>query len=65
MNIVHSALREINQQSHLQKCKGHEQGADEKLARHLAYQTVCAKYRTEIKAIQKYFPGWVPTPPVS
>ena len=31
--------------------------------RYQAYRDICNKYRYEIAAIQKYLPGWHPTPP--
>ena len=31
--------------------------------RYNAYQTTCDKFSREIAAIQKYIPGWMPSPP--
>ena len=32
----------------------------EKALRYMAYLETCEKYRSEIAAIRKYFPGWTP-----
>ncbi|MEO3408037.1 hypothetical protein AAFN85_29235 [Mucilaginibacter sp. CAU 1740] len=33
---------------------------NEAVLRFKAYQAACDKYRDEIRAIQKYMPGWIP-----
>jgi hypothetical protein len=33
---------------------------NEAVLRFKAYQAACDKYRDEIRAIQKYMPGWMP-----
>ena len=35
----------------------------EQQIRYEAYQDICNKYRREIADIQKYMPGWQPSPP--
>jgi len=63
MYIAYSALQnqipqpETNNQTPLT--------ADQLQTRHQAYQTICSKYRREIADIQKYIPGWQPSPPTS
>lgn len=63
MYIVYSALRDINEdasQTRLNKPK--ITGINLRLQGYLA---ACAKYNSEIIAIQQYIPGWVPNPPDS
>jgi hypothetical protein len=60
MYIAYSALQTITQQP--------EQNNTENLhhelhLRYQAYQSICDKYYHEIDAIQKYLPGWRPSPP--
>jgi hypothetical protein len=54
MHLAHSALRTNSQ-------NGKTELNDKELQQRLdAYNTACQKYRTEIAAIQKYLPGWMP-----
>ena len=61
MHLAYSALRP---ESNLNHNSAGEQTADNVL-RYLAYLEACEKYRRQIAAIRKYFPGWAPNPPVS
>jgi hypothetical protein len=56
MHVAYSALKPENtrDQSHTGKRAG------DRLLRYTAYLEACEKYRSEIAAIQKYFPKWAP-----
>lgn len=59
MYIAYSVLQPMQQpETNTNKADTHELNI-----RYQAYQTVCSKYLREIAAIQKYFPGWAPSPP--
>ena len=59
MYLAYSAF-----QDPLQKSSADEKPADNNYDnRYNAYQAICNKYTREIKAIRKYFPGWMPAYP--
>jgi len=55
MHIAYSALNNNHQQQNQTS-----QPENELQLRYRAYQTACSKYSSEIAAIQKYLPGWMP-----
>jgi len=57
MHLAYSAI-DINNQ-HPQQDNSH----NERMLRYLAYLVTCQKYSREIAEIQKYLPGWAPSPP--
>ncbi|MES2107903.1 MAG: hypothetical protein V4577_04100 [Bacteroidota bacterium] len=57
MHLAYSAISQTNNNRHQM------QTDNEQLLRYKAYQQTCEKYRHEIAAIQKYMPGWLPSPP--
>ena len=58
MHLAYSALRtNKNANQSLQATK------TELALRYQAYLSVCHKYSSHIAAIQKYIPGWMPSPP--
>ena len=62
MILVHSAFSPLtanNDDAQLQN-----NSLNERIAKYIGYQTACTKYSAEIEAIQKFFPGWLPNPPV-
>jgi hypothetical protein len=60
MYLAYSAL-----QSQAETPAAHSSSANHELQlRYQAYQTACSKYSSYIAEIQKYFPGWRPSPPV-
>lgn len=63
MHIAYNALVPNNHQ--LPGPAAMTQQKHELAERYRAYQHVCNKYRHEIAAIQKYLPGWQPSPPTS
>jgi hypothetical protein len=63
MYIAHSALRANIKNPRKLTSSLQRQHSEEETDRYAAYQAACSKYREEIKAIQKYLPGWVPSPP--
>jgi hypothetical protein len=63
MHLVHSAFNITITETFSQNALRHQQAADDSTARNMAYQSVCNKYSREIAAIQKYIPGWMPSPP--
>jgi hypothetical protein len=61
MYIAYSALRDANELPNQQTPANlNLQNNNPQLNGYLA---ACAKYRTEIAAIQQYLPGWMPSPP--
>ena len=59
MNIAYSALAQ--EQNFYQPEKSTVQRTDNEVKiRYMAYLQACNKLNTEIAAIQKYFPGWMP-----
>ena len=60
---MHLAYSAINQMNNNQQNSDLPQADNERLLRYQAYQQACEKYRHEIAAIQKYLPGWLPSPP--
>jgi len=64
MHLIHSTLNTTATKTHQQNYLLDETSNNiETRIRFLAYQTTCNKYRSEIAAIQRYIPGWIPTPP--
>jgi len=61
MHLAYSALKPENNSNHSQAVKQPGDGT----LRYMAYLKTCEKYRHQIAAIRKYFPGWAPNPPVS
>jgi hypothetical protein len=59
MHVAYSALKPEN--NHDPRPAG-ERTCDS-LLRYMAYLEACEKYRQQIVAIRKYFPGWAPSPP--
>ena len=59
MHIAYSALKPENNRN--QSPDGER--TDDKVLRYVAYLEACEKYRQQIAAIRKYFPGWAPNPP--
>jgi len=57
MYLAYSALQSLAQQP---KAEKPENLTSELALRYQAYQTACSKYHSEIAAIQKYLPGWIP-----
>ncbi|HZY36422.1 MAG TPA: hypothetical protein VFE53_07230 [Mucilaginibacter sp.] len=56
MHLVYNAIRpeKNNDANHT------NENAGERLLRYMAYLEACEKYRHQIAAIRKYFPGWAP-----
>ena len=60
MHIAYSAINITNNGHHLAEGDNQYQNENELVLRYQAYQTACNKYSSEIAAIQKYIPGWLP-----
>ena len=61
MHLAYSAVSTIsNNQPTGTQLNGPE---NEIQLRYNAYRATCDKFGREIAAIQKYIPGWVPSPP--
>ena len=60
MHIAYSAINIPNNGHHLAQGANQYQNKNEQVLRYQAYQTACDKYSSEIVAIQKYIPGWLP-----
>ena len=56
MHLAYSAVNNINNNPQPNK----NEKDNELMLRYEAYQLTCSKYSSEIAAIQKYIPGWVP-----
>ncbi len=60
MHLAYSAINTINNSQPLPAGSNQHQYDNELMLRYQAYQTACNKYSSEIAAIQKYIPGWLP-----
>lgn len=59
MHVAFSALRQQQIQQSTQNTDRHPEDT-EVLLRFRAYEAACEKHKDEIRAIQKYIPGWMP-----
>jgi hypothetical protein len=56
MHLAYSALKSENNNRHNQP----EQNTTEVTLRYFAYLETCERYKEQIAAVRKYFPGWMP-----
>jgi hypothetical protein len=60
MHLAYSAINTISNGQPSSVGDDQHQNNNELMLRYQAYQTACNKYSSEIAAIQKYIPGWLP-----
>jgi len=56
MHLAYSALKRGNNPDE----RTEDKPAGDRLLRYMTYLETCEKYRHQIAAIRKYFPGWAP-----
>jgi hypothetical protein len=60
MHLAYSAINTNHNSGPQSAGSNQHQNENELILRYQAYQTACNKYSSEIAAIQKYIPGWLP-----
>jgi hypothetical protein len=65
MHLAYFATSTITTDQCPPKVSLSDQFNSELMLRYQAYQTACNNYSREIASIQKYLPGWMPSPPTA